>query len=154
LLFLLLLIFYLLITDSYLNKSKEKETSNDFLDSLIPPDIRVKQVKLGELYANQHFGEGAAMAIEDFEKYQSPVTVKCLTNVTVQIINIFDLVNILPRFFTINDLFSMTKKEATVVYYNKKEEDHWIKVKERALTTVLKEQSGNCLKKYSIERKK
>ncbi|ORX49702.1 hypothetical protein BCR36DRAFT_291163 [Piromyces finnis] len=139
-------------TNLLLNKNKEKETSNDYLDSLIPPDIRVKQIKLGELYKNQHFGEGAAIAIENFEKYKSPVTVKCITDVTILAISIFDLVKLLPRFFTENEYFCMTKKDSLNIYYKQKEEDYWVKIKERVLTTILKEQSGDCLKKYSVER--
>jgi len=141
-------------SDHKLEKCDDKQKSDHFLDSLIPPDIRVKQVVLGELNKYQFFGESAAIALDGFQKNTSPVTIKCQTDVTIVVINIFDLYQILPKFFTLGKFFNMTKKDAQIIYNKQKEESYWIKVKVRELTSVLKEQSGDCLKKYCIERKK
>ena len=73
---------------------------------------------------------------------------------TLVVINIFDLSQILPGFFKLGKFFRMTKKDVQSYYVKQKEESQWIKVKERELTNVLKEQSGDCLKKYLIERRK
>jgi len=130
------------------NKKKE----NEFLDSLIPPDIRTKQIFLGELYKNDYFGEAAIINLEKCQKYKSPVTIKCKTDVTIRAINIFDIVGLLPDFFTINKYFDIAKKDAQNLYYKQKEESHWVKIKEHELSVILKEQSGNCLKQYTIKR--
>ncbi|KAG4090748.1 camp-binding domain-like protein [Neocallimastix lanati (nom. inval.)] len=135
-------------------ENNKKEKKDDILDSLIPSDIRVKQVFLGELSKNEYFGEAALIELEKYQKYKSPITVKCKTDVVIHAISIFDLVGLLPNFFKINKYFDMAKKEAQRIYYKQKEEHRWVKIKERELSNVLREQSGNCLKQYCIKRDK